>query len=84
MFKCFLFSLLMDRVPGIVYPKATDSARGKRAVLFCCCCSDNLQLFLIANIQILPSIKFSQVHKLSDKATKYKETQDLARERNEG
>lgn len=81
MFKCVLFSLLMDRVPGTFYLNAPDCAPGKELYFFC---SDNLQLFPISNVQILPSIKFSQVHKLSGKTTKHKETRDLGRERNEG
>lgn len=71
----------MDRGPGTFYLKAPDCAPGRELYFFC---SDNLHLFPISNVQILPSIKFSQVHKLSGKTTKYKETRDLGRERNEG
>lgn len=71
----------MDRVPSTFYVKAPDCAPGKELYFFS---SDNLQLFPISNVQILSSIKFSQVHKLSGKTTKYKETWDLGRERAEG
>lgn len=81
MFKCFLFSLPMDRVPGMFYVKAPDCAPGRELYFFC---SDNLQLFPVSNVQIIPSIKFSQVQKLSGKTAKYKETRDLGRERDEG
>lgn len=75
MFKCSLLSLPMDRVPGTFYVKAPDCAPGKELYFLC---SDNLQLFPISNVQILPFLKFSQVHQLSGKTTKYKETGTLA------
>jgi hypothetical protein len=44
----------------------------------------NFPYFKCPNTQTLPSEKFSQVHKLSGKITKYKKTQDLGRDRDEG
>lgn len=81
MSKCFLFSLPMHRVSGTLYLNAPDCALGKELYFFC---SDNLQLFPVSNVQILPSMRFSQVHKLSGKTTKYKESWGLGRERDEG
>lgn len=81
MFKCFLFSVPTERVFSTFYLNAPDCAPGRELYFFC---SDNLQLFPILNIQMLPSMKFSQVHKLSGKTTKYKESWDLGRERDEG
>lgn len=71
MFKCIHFSLPLDRVPGTFYLKAPHCTPGKELYFYS---SDNLQLFPISNVQILPPIKLSQVRKLSDKTTKYKET----------
>lgn len=68
------------RSPGIFYLNVPDHTLREELFFFC---SDNLQLFPISNVQILPSKKFSQIHKLSGK-TKHKETWDLGRERNEG
>lgn len=76
MFKCCLFSLFISRttfrVPGIFYLNLPDHTLGEELFFFC---SDNLQLFPISNVQIPPSIKFSQIHNyLAKQNTKRPET----------